>query len=72
MAAVPAMADAQVVPSKREQAQARLAAKKAAKKGKGGGGGAVAERAQEKYALQLSKKAGQVAPAVSSATVVNR
>ncbi len=68
MAAAPAMADAQVVPSRREQAQARLAAKK----GKGGGGAVAAKRAQEKYALRQSKKAGQAAPAVSAATVVDR
>jgi hypothetical protein len=68
MAAVPAMEDAQVVPTKREQAQARLAAKK----GKGSGGAVAARRAQEKYALRQSKKAGQAAPAASSATVLDR
>ena len=68
LAAAPAMKDVQIVPSKREQAQARLAAKK----GRGSGGAVAAKRAQEKYALQQSKKAGQAAPAVSSATVVDR
>ncbi len=72
MAAVPAMEEVPVVPTKREQAQARLAAKKAAKKGKGGGGAAAAKRAQEKHALRQSKKAGQAAPAVSSDTVLDR
>ena len=72
MAAVPAMEEVPVVPTKREQAQARLAAKKAAKKGKGDGGAVAAKRAQEKYALRQAKKAGQVAPAASSATVVHR
>ena len=71
MAAVPAMEEVPVVPTKREQAQARLAAKKAAKKGKGGGGAAAAKRAQEKHAFR-AKQAGQVAPAASSATVVHR
>ena len=70
MAAVPAMEDVQVVPTKRERAQARLAAKKAAKKGDGGA--VAAKRAQEKYALRQAKKAGQVAPAASSASVVDR
>jgi len=70
MAAVPAMEEGPVVPTKREQAQARLAAKKAAKKGSGGA--VAAKRAQEKHALRQSKKAGQVAPAASSATAVVR
>ena len=70
MAGVPAMEDVPVVPTKREQAQARLAAKKAAKKG--GGGAVTAKRAQEKYALRQSKKAGQAASAVASATVLDR
>ncbi len=70
MAAVPAMEDVPVVPTKREQAQARLAAKKAAKKGSGGA--VAAKRAQEKHALRQSKKAGQAAPAVSSDTVLDR
>ena len=70
MAAVPAMEDVPVVPTKREQAQARLAAKKAAKKG--GGGAVAAKRAQEKHALGQSKKAGPAAPAVSSDTVLDR
>ncbi len=70
MAAVPAMEDVQVVPTKRERAQARLAAKKAAKKGDGGA--VAAKRAQEKHALRQSKKAGQAAPAVSSDTVAHR
>ena len=68
MAAVPAVEDVQVVPTKREQAQAKLAAKK----GKGGGGAVAAKRAQEKFALRQSKQAGQAAPAVSSAAVVDR
>ena len=69
MAAAPASKDAQVVPTKSEQAQARSAARKA----KGSSGAvAAAERAKEKYALRQSKQAGQAAPAVSSATVLDR
>ncbi|DBA96249.1 TPA: hypothetical protein ACH3X3_002436 [Trebouxia sp. C0006] len=68
MAAVPAMEEVPVVPTKREQVQARLAAKK----GQGDGGAVAAKRAQEKYALRQAKKAGQVAPAASSATAVVR
>ena len=67
MAAVPAMEEVPVVPTKRERAQARLATKK----GKGDGGAAAAKRAQEKHALR-AKQAGQVAPAASSATAVVR
>ncbi len=68
MAVVPAMEEGPAVPTKKERAQARLAARK----GKGDGGAAAAKRAQQKHALRQSKKAGQFALAASSATAVVR